>query len=173
MRKEMMSSGKALHVIWSKVNFFGTRPRPWLVLIHLSEKRWVRVMIEKRAEKKYIVLLWMWICFYIFAPGEYSCWWPLLWLQTQVLYRWVEPKICVENITGAMELPATGQREPCPPCNPGYYNSNDSTCLPCPPGTHSDGTYGKPANTWHVLGWCCVDRSVGSFKSLFMEGKST
>lgn len=64
-------------------------------------------------------------------------------IQTQVLYRWVEPKICVENTTGAVELPAVGQREPCPPCNPGYYNSNDSTCLPCPPGAHSDGTNGK------------------------------
>uniref|UniRef100_A0A8C8DLK7 Endosome-lysosome associated apoptosis and autophagy regulator family member 2b n=1 Tax=Oryzias sinensis TaxID=183150 RepID=A0A8C8DLK7_9TELE len=75
--------------------------------------------------------------------------------KTQVLYRWVEPKICVENITGAAELPATGQREPCPPCNPGYYNSNDSTCSPCPPGTHSDGTYGKscPAGTEPVLGY--------------------
>lgn len=64
-------------------------------------------------------------------------------LQTQVLYRWVEPKICVENVTGAVALPAVGQREPCPPCNPGYYNSNDSTCLPCPLGTHSDGTNGR------------------------------
>uniref|UniRef100_A0AAX7UXT3 MRH domain-containing protein n=1 Tax=Astatotilapia calliptera TaxID=8154 RepID=A0AAX7UXT3_ASTCA len=76
--------------------------------------------------------------------------------KTQVLYRWVEPKICVENITGAVELPATGQREPCPPCNPGYYNSNDSTCLPCPPGTHSDGTYTCaqcPAGTEPVLGY--------------------
>uniref|UniRef100_A0A7N8WNT3 UPF0577 protein KIAA1324-like n=1 Tax=Mastacembelus armatus TaxID=205130 RepID=A0A7N8WNT3_9TELE len=76
--------------------------------------------------------------------------------KTQVLYRWVEPKICVENVTGAVELPATGQREPCPPCNPGYYNSNDSTCLPCPPGTHSDGTYvctECPAGTEPVLGY--------------------
>uniref|UniRef100_A0A3P9KG89 MRH domain-containing protein n=1 Tax=Oryzias latipes TaxID=8090 RepID=A0A3P9KG89_ORYLA len=76
--------------------------------------------------------------------------------KTQVLYRWVEPKICVENITGAAELPATGQREPCPPCNPGYYNSNDSTCTPCPPGTHSDGTYACakcPAGTEPVLGY--------------------
>ncbi|MEQ2199640.1 Endosome/lysosome-associated apoptosis and autophagy regulator member 2 [Xenoophorus captivus] len=76
--------------------------------------------------------------------------------KTQVLYRWVEPKICVENVTGAVELPVTGQREPCPPCNPGYYNSNDSTCLPCPPGTHSDGTYACvecPAGTEPVLGY--------------------
>uniref|UniRef100_A0A672J1D1 Si:dkey-153k10.9 n=1 Tax=Salarias fasciatus TaxID=181472 RepID=A0A672J1D1_SALFA len=76
--------------------------------------------------------------------------------KTQVLYRWVEPKICVENMTGAVELPATGRREPCPPCNPGYYNSNDSTCLPCPPGTHSDGTTACvecPAGTEPVLGY--------------------
>uniref|UniRef100_A0A665V221 UPF0577 protein KIAA1324-like n=1 Tax=Echeneis naucrates TaxID=173247 RepID=A0A665V221_ECHNA len=75
--------------------------------------------------------------------------------KTQVLYRWVEPKICVENITGSVELPAVGQREPCPPCNPGYYTSNDSTCLPCPSGTHSDGTNGKPcpAGTEPVLGY--------------------
>ncbi|KAG7244118.1 hypothetical protein INR49_004935 [Caranx melampygus] len=76
--------------------------------------------------------------------------------KTQVLYRWVEPKICVENVTGAVELPATGQREPCPPCNPGYYNSNDSTCLPCPHGTHSDGTNACaecPAGTEPVLGY--------------------
>ncbi|XP_029901434.1 UPF0577 protein KIAA1324-like isoform X1 [Myripristis murdjan] len=76
--------------------------------------------------------------------------------KTQVLYRWVEPKICVENVTGAVELPPTGQREPCPPCNPGYYNTNDSTCFPCPPGTHSDGTSACsecPAGTEPVLGY--------------------
>lgn len=73
------------------------------------------------------------------SAGLFVC-----FLQTQVLYRWVEPKICVENATGAVELPPMGQREPCPPCNPGYYNSNDSTCLPCPPGTHSNGTKGEP-----------------------------
>lgn len=64
-----------------------------------------------------------------------------------MLYRWVEPKICVENVTGAVALPAVGEREPCPPCNPGYYNSNDSTCLPCPAGSHSDGTNGARAHT--------------------------
>lgn len=67
-----------------------------------------------------------------------------------MLYRWVEPKICVENVTGAVQLPTAVQREPCPPCNPGYYNSNSNDCLPCPPGTYSDGTYGnaaRPAGT--------------------------
>lgn len=84
-------------------------------------------------------------------------------VQTQVLYRWVEPKICVENVTGAVELPAMGQREPCPPCNPGYYNSNDSTCLPCPPGTHSDGTNGKQAHT--PLPWLhiCPNHDLSTF----------
>lgn len=74
-----------------------------------------------------------WVLFCFFCPLP----------QTQVLYRWVEPKICVENATGAVALPAEGRREPCPPCNPGYHNSNDSACLPCPPGTHSDGTNGN------------------------------
>ncbi|TKS90722.1 UPF0577 protein KIAA1324-like [Collichthys lucidus] len=77
------------------------------------------------------------------------------WAECKVLYRWLEPKICVENVTGAVELPTTGQKEPCPPCNPGYHNSNDSTCLPCPPGTHSDGTYepvlGYEYKWWNVL----------------------
>ncbi|KAM6985513.1 endosome/lysosome-associated apoptosis and autophagy regulator family member 2-like isoform 2-T2 [Aplochiton taeniatus] len=76
--------------------------------------------------------------------------------KTRVLYRWVEPKICVENVTGAVTLPPTGEREPCPPCNPGYHNSNNSICFPCPPGTHSDGTTDCkecPAGTEPVLGY--------------------
>lgn len=85
------------------------------------------------------------------GSGFYHSCPPSVSTQTQVLYRWVEPKICVENVTGAVKLPATGQREPCPPCNPGYYNSNDSTCLPCPPGTHSDGIYGKKQTCWAQL----------------------
>ncbi|CAL8323021.1 unnamed protein product [Lota lota] len=78
--------------------------------------------------------------------------------KTQVMYRWLEPKICVEGVAGAVELPPSGTREPCPPCNPGYYNTNDSTCFPCPPGTHSDGTLSLacaacPAGTEPVLGY--------------------
>ncbi|XP_010885460.2 UPF0577 protein KIAA1324-like homolog isoform X1 [Esox lucius] len=76
--------------------------------------------------------------------------------KTQVMYRWVEPRICEENVTGAVVLPPTGEREACPPCNPGYYNTNDSTCFPCPPGTHSDGTSvceECPAGTEPVLGY--------------------
>ena len=77
----------------------------------------------------------------------------VLLLQTQVTYRWVEPQICVENKTGAVTLPPTGERAPCPPCNPGYYNTNDSTCFPCPHGTHSDGTSGNNTHTVPVQTW--------------------
>lgn len=76
--------------------------------------------------------------------------------KTQVMYRWVEPQICVENVTGAVTLPPMGEREACPPCNPGFYNTNDSTCFPCSPGTHSDGTSmceECPAGTEPVLGY--------------------
>lgn len=38
-----------------------------------------------------------------------------------------------------MTLPPSGEREPCPPCNPGFYNNDTATCSPCPPGTFSDG----------------------------------
>lgn len=59
--------------------------------------------------------------------------------QTQVIYKWIEPKICLEGVSGAETLPQSGAREPCPPCNPGFYNNDTATCSPCPPGTHSDG----------------------------------
>ncbi|KTF79835.1 hypothetical protein cypCar_00040143 [Cyprinus carpio] len=63
--------------------------------------------------------------------------------KTQMLYRWVEPQVCVENVTGAVTLPPSGEKEDCPPCNPGFYMHNSSTCLPCPQGTYSDGTTEK------------------------------
>lgn len=59
--------------------------------------------------------------------------------KTQVIYKWIEPKICLEGVPGAQSLPPSGDREPCPPCNPGYYNNDTATCSPCPPGTYSDG----------------------------------
>ncbi|XP_030628113.1 endosome/lysosome-associated apoptosis and autophagy regulator family member 2 [Chanos chanos] len=76
--------------------------------------------------------------------------------KTQTLYRWVEPKVCLENVTGAVSLPPSGEREDCPPCNPGFYTHNSSTCLPCPPGTFSDGTADCkpcPAGTEPSLGY--------------------
>uniref|UniRef100_A0A8C9XFV5 Endosome-lysosome associated apoptosis and autophagy regulator family member 2a n=1 Tax=Sander lucioperca TaxID=283035 RepID=A0A8C9XFV5_SANLU len=69
--------------------------------------------------------------------------------KTQVIYKWIEPKICLEGVTGAESLPPSGEREPCPPCNPGFYNNDTATCSPCPPGTYSDGM--KPC-TWCPAG---------------------
>ncbi|TRY55989.1 hypothetical protein DNTS_026855 [Danionella cerebrum] len=60
--------------------------------------------------------------------------------KTQILYRWLEPQVCLENVTGAVKLPPSGEKEDCPPCNPGFYMHNSSTCLPCSQGTYSDGT---------------------------------
>uniref|UniRef100_A0A7N6FA93 MRH domain-containing protein n=1 Tax=Anabas testudineus TaxID=64144 RepID=A0A7N6FA93_ANATE len=76
--------------------------------------------------------------------------------KTQVIYKWIEPKICLEGVTGADKLPPSGEREPCPPCNPGFYNNDTATCSPCPAGTYSDGT--KPckqclAGTEPTLGY--------------------
>ncbi|XP_026101760.1 UPF0577 protein KIAA1324-like [Carassius auratus] len=76
--------------------------------------------------------------------------------KTQVIYKWVEPQICLEAAAGAVTLPPTGQREPCPPCNPGFYNNDTATCSPCPPGTYSDGVKACqpcPAGTEPVLGY--------------------
>ncbi|KAM9376871.1 endosome/lysosome-associated apoptosis and autophagy regulator family member 2 isoform 2-T2 [Pholidichthys leucotaenia] len=76
--------------------------------------------------------------------------------KTQVLYRWIEPKICLEDVDGAESLPPSGPRKPCPPCNPGFYNNNTATCSPCPPGTYSDGRKSCercPAGTEPVLGY--------------------
>ncbi|XP_062861367.1 UPF0577 protein KIAA1324-like homolog isoform X1 [Trichomycterus rosablanca] len=76
--------------------------------------------------------------------------------KTQMLYRWVEPKVCLEDVPGAVTLPPSGEKEDCPPCNPGFYTHNSSTCLPCPPGTYSNGTtdcQACPAGTEPSLGY--------------------
>uniref|UniRef100_A0A8C2WKL1 Endosome-lysosome associated apoptosis and autophagy regulator family member 2a n=1 Tax=Cyclopterus lumpus TaxID=8103 RepID=A0A8C2WKL1_CYCLU len=76
--------------------------------------------------------------------------------KTHVIYKWIEPKICLEGVTGAESLPPNGEREPCPPCNPGFYNNDTATCSPCPPGTYSDGMKPCdrcPAGTEPTLGY--------------------
>ncbi|XP_043120794.1 endosome/lysosome-associated apoptosis and autophagy regulator family member 2 isoform X2 [Puntigrus tetrazona] len=76
--------------------------------------------------------------------------------KTQVIYKWVEPQICLASAAGAVTLPPSGQRQPCPPCNPGFYNNDTATCSPCPPGTYSDGVKACrpcPAGTEPVLGY--------------------
>ncbi|KAL3061640.1 hypothetical protein OYC64_009734 [Pagothenia borchgrevinki] len=76
--------------------------------------------------------------------------------KTQIIYKWIEPQICLEGVTGAESLPPSGKREPCPPCNPGFYNNDTATCSPCPPGTYSDGMKPCtlcPAGTEPTLGY--------------------
>uniref|UniRef100_A0A8C1G629 KIAA1324 like n=1 Tax=Cyprinus carpio TaxID=7962 RepID=A0A8C1G629_CYPCA len=83
---------------------------------------------------------------------HYAC----MYMHTQVIYKWVEPQICLAAAAGAVTLPPSGQREPCPPCNPGFYNNGTATCSPCPPGTYSDGVKACqpcPAGTEPVLGY--------------------
>ncbi|KAL0968318.1 hypothetical protein UPYG_G00265270 [Umbra pygmaea] len=76
--------------------------------------------------------------------------------RTQVMYRWVEPHICLVDVAGAETLPPSGDHEPCPPCNPGFYNNDTATCSPCPPGTFSDGVKeceSCPAGTEPIVGY--------------------
>ncbi|TRZ16077.1 hypothetical protein HGM15179_011034 [Zosterops borbonicus] len=76
--------------------------------------------------------------------------------KTQIMYKWIEPKICREDLPDALTLPPSGERQDCPPCNPGFYNNASSSCSPCPPGTFSDGTQeckACPAGTEPALGF--------------------
>uniref|UniRef100_A0AAQ4PPS1 Endosome-lysosome associated apoptosis and autophagy regulator family member 2 n=1 Tax=Gasterosteus aculeatus aculeatus TaxID=481459 RepID=A0AAQ4PPS1_GASAC len=76
--------------------------------------------------------------------------------KTHVIYKWIEPKICLDGVTGAEPLPPSGEKEPCPPCNPGFYNNDTAICSPCPPGTFSDGMKPCdrcPAGTEPTLGY--------------------
>ncbi|XP_053943737.1 endosome/lysosome-associated apoptosis and autophagy regulator 1 isoform X3 [Cuculus canorus] len=74
--------------------------------------------------------------------------------ETQVLFKWAEPKICSEELPEAALLPPPGAKTPCPPCNPGFAKSNGSTCQPCPYGSYSNGSgcISCPAGTEPVLG---------------------
>ncbi|TRY93443.1 hypothetical protein DNTS_005744, partial [Danionella cerebrum] len=76
--------------------------------------------------------------------------------KTRVLYKWLEPQICLDSAPGAVMLPPSGQREPCPPCNPGFSNKDNAACSACPPGSYSDGVKACqpcPAGTEPVLGY--------------------
>ncbi|KAK7135854.1 hypothetical protein R3I94_014510 [Phoxinus phoxinus] len=75
--------------------------------------------------------------------------------QTQLMYKWIEPKICSESVEEAVQLPASGEMVACTPCNPGFFSSNTSTCEPCPHGFYSNGTECSvcPAGTEPVVGF--------------------
>ncbi|EDV25921.1 uncharacterized protein TRIADDRAFT_55496 [Trichoplax adhaerens] len=69
--------------------------------------------------------------------------------QTQKMYKWNEPKLCREDLKGAVTLPASGEKIKCQLCNPGtflkgnhceicpanQYGDGESGCSPCPPST--------------------------------------
>ncbi|XP_068185966.1 endosome/lysosome-associated apoptosis and autophagy regulator 1 [Antennarius striatus] len=60
--------------------------------------------------------------------------------KTQLMYKWIEPKICSETVEGSVKLPASGKKETCPPCNPGFFVTNSSGCEPCDKDFYSNGT---------------------------------
>lgn len=66
--------------------------------------------------------------------------------QTQLMFKWAEPKICTEELPQAAKLPPSGVKTKCPPCNPGFAKSNGSACQPCPYGSYSNGS-GKDVPT--------------------------
>ncbi|CAL1606068.1 unnamed protein product [Knipowitschia caucasica] len=75
--------------------------------------------------------------------------------KTELMYKWIEPKICSETVEGAVPLPASGGQQPCPPCNPGFYVTNSSACAACPQGSYSNGTVCDkcPAGTEPLVGY--------------------
>nr|DBA33904.1 TPA: hypothetical protein GDO54_001524 [Pyxicephalus adspersus] len=75
--------------------------------------------------------------------------------ETQLMYKWIEPKICSNSVEGAKQLPESGVKKKCPPCNPGFFATNTSTCEPCPKDAFSNGTTCKPcpAGTEAFLGY--------------------
>ncbi|KAL9824677.1 endosome/lysosome-associated apoptosis and autophagy regulator 1 isoform 3-T3 [Geothlypis trichas] len=74
--------------------------------------------------------------------------------ETQLMYKWAEPKICSEELPQATRLPSSGIKTRCPPCNPGFAKGNSSTCQPCPYGFYSNGStcLSCPEGTEPVLG---------------------
>ncbi|EPY84671.1 hypothetical protein CB1_000459017 [Camelus ferus] len=60
--------------------------------------------------------------------------------KTQLMYKWAQPKVCSEDLEGAVRLPASGGKTRCPPCNPGFFKTNSSACEPCPYGSYSNGS---------------------------------
>ncbi|KAM9520177.1 endosome/lysosome-associated apoptosis and autophagy regulator 1 isoform 2-T2 [Guaruba guarouba] len=74
--------------------------------------------------------------------------------ETQLMFKWAEPKVCSEELPQAAKLPPSGGRTRCPPCNPGFAAANGSACQPCPLGSYSNGSgcLSCPAGTEPVLG---------------------
>ncbi|GFO06318.1 upf0577 protein kiaa1324-like homolog [Plakobranchus ocellatus] len=58
--------------------------------------------------------------------------------KTQQSYRWIEPKICSETVTGSVKLPKDWPMQDCPPCSPGMHRINASYCGFCEPNQYAD-----------------------------------
>ncbi|XP_055882863.1 endosome/lysosome-associated apoptosis and autophagy regulator family member 2-like isoform X1 [Biomphalaria glabrata] len=58
--------------------------------------------------------------------------------QTQVIFSWMEPKICNDKDPQSVLLPKNGDLEQCPPCNKGMYRVNNSECAFCQPNHYVD-----------------------------------
>ncbi|XP_037070770.1 endosome/lysosome-associated apoptosis and autophagy regulator family member 2-like [Pollicipes pollicipes] len=65
---------------------------------------------------------------------------PCVQNKTRLEYHWVEPKICREDLPGAVSLPPSGRQKPCPPCSPGMQHGDNLRCEYCGRGTHGEGT---------------------------------
>jgi hypothetical protein len=74
-------------------------------------------------------------------------------LQTQIMYKWAMPKICGEDLEGSVQLPASSMKTRCPPCNPGFFKTNNSTCEPCPYGWYSNGSGNGTLSILTVAVW--------------------
>uniref|UniRef100_A0A8C0H422 Endosome-lysosome associated apoptosis and autophagy regulator 1 n=1 Tax=Chelonoidis abingdonii TaxID=106734 RepID=A0A8C0H422_CHEAB len=60
--------------------------------------------------------------------------------ETQLMFKWAEPKTCSEDLPTAIHLPPSEVKTKCPPCNPGFFKTNSSACEPCPSGSYSNGS---------------------------------
>lgn len=99
-------------------------------------------------------------------------------LQTQKVYKWLQPKICREDVPEAARLPPASEKHECPPCNPGMDYRNASICEFCPKDMYSDGkTSCKrcPPNTtpnygYHIHHWTEMPKMM-SAACMEIDGK--
>ncbi|XP_026518847.1 UPF0577 protein KIAA1324 isoform X3 [Terrapene carolina triunguis] len=105
----------------------------------VEESRWMRTT-EKGWESHNVelsrgnnVLYWRTTAFSVWSKVPK----PVL---TQLMFKWAEPKSCSEDLPTAMQLPPSGVKTKCPPCNPGFFKTNSSACEPCPSGSYSNGS---------------------------------
>nr|CAB3258740.1 UPF0577 protein KIAA1324-like [Phallusia mammillata] len=68
---------------------------------------------------------------------------------TKILYKWVEPKVCLDSLETSVKLPDSNHEKPCAPCNPGFSYTAKG-CVACQKNSYSNGSSeckSCPANT--------------------------